>query len=74
MSSLKSVGPAVVLIACVCLAGAGCSSSPLKKSSSPFDLLSAPFTANKKPKRSKTADTIPSAKSVGYTPNQPKAK
>ena len=74
MSLLKTVGPAVVLIASVCLAGAGCSSSPVKKSSGPLDRLVKSFTSDKQPKRSQQADTIPTAKAADYTPNEAKAK
>ena len=72
MSLPKTVGPAIVLIAGLCLAGAGCSSSPLLKSSGPLDLLIRPFSADKKPKKSKQADTIPTAKAAGYRPNEAK--
>lgn len=72
VSLLKSIGPAIVLIASACLVGAGCSSSPMKKSSGPLNLFAMPFSADKKPKKSKQADTIPTAKAAGYTPNEPK--
>ncbi|MCH8921697.1 MAG: hypothetical protein IIA67_00960 [Planctomycetes bacterium] len=72
MSLLKTAGPAVVLIASICLIGAGCSSSPMRKSSGPLELLARPFKSDKKAKKSKQADTIPSAQSVGYTPNEAK--
>ena len=72
MSLLKTIGPAAILIASICLVGSGCSSSPLHKSSSPLDLLTKQFTSDKKRKKSHQADTIPSAKSVGYTPNEAK--
>ena len=74
MSLLKTVGPGIVLIAGICLGGAGCSSSPLQKSSGPLDRLVRPFSSGKKAKKSKQADTIPTAASVGYTPNEAKSK
>ena len=72
VSLLKTAGPAAVLIASVCLVGAGCSSSLVKKSSGPLELLAKPFKSDKKAKKRKQADTIPSAQSVGYTPNEAK--
>jgi hypothetical protein len=72
VSLLKTIGPAAVLIASICLVGSGCSSSPLKKSSSPLDLITKQFTSDKKPKQRKQADTIPTAKAAGYTPNEAK--
>ncbi|MCH8047516.1 MAG: hypothetical protein IID44_27795 [Planctomycetes bacterium] len=72
MSLLKTAGPAIVLIASITLSSAGCSSSPVKKSSGPLSLFSNPFSADKKKrKKGKQADTIPSAASISYTPNKP---